>query len=124
MVGLDILLSYVKEWWPAVEKVMDGAPLVIVDPRGMRDESMKKERVDVNDILHAARQLQGIPNLDQIEYAILEQSGGITIVKKKQLGRLVGGVGGIFSRIAFFVRCFVEIFSNLSNSPAITQRMG
>jgi uncharacterized membrane protein YcaP (DUF421 family) len=84
MVGLDILLSYVKEWWPAVEKVMDGAPLVIVDPRGMRDESMKKERVDVNDILHAARQLQGIPNLDQIEYAILEQSGGITIVKKKQ----------------------------------------
>ena len=83
MVGLDILFSYVKEWWPAVEKIMDGAPLVILDDRGMNDERMKKERVDKQDILHAARELQGVANLEQIEYAILEQSGGITIIKKK-----------------------------------------
>jgi uncharacterized membrane protein YcaP (DUF421 family) len=82
MVGLDIVLSYFKEWSPTLEKIMDGAPLVILDERGLKEDCMKKERVDEHDILHAARQLRGLPNLDQIQYAILEQSGGITIVKK------------------------------------------
>jgi uncharacterized membrane protein YcaP (DUF421 family) len=82
MLGLDVLLSCVKQWFPSVEKVMDGAPLVILDPRGMRKEAMNRERVDEEDILHAARELQGIGQLDKIKYAVLEQTGEITIVPK------------------------------------------
>jgi uncharacterized membrane protein YcaP (DUF421 family) len=82
MLGLDIVLSCLKQRFPFVEKVMDGAPLVILDRRGLRREAMEKERVDEHDILHAARELQGLGRLDQVDYAILEQTGEITIVPK------------------------------------------
>jgi uncharacterized membrane protein YcaP (DUF421 family) len=61
---------------------MDGAPLLILDRQGLRQDAMDKERVDEHDILHAARELQGLARLDQVDYAILEQTGEITIVPK------------------------------------------
>ena len=57
MLGIDVLLSCIKQRSPVVEKVMDGAPLIILDRRGLRHEAMTKERVDEQDILHAAREL-------------------------------------------------------------------
>jgi uncharacterized membrane protein YcaP (DUF421 family) len=83
MLGIDVALSHVKLRFPAVEKVMDGVPLVILDSAGLHHEYMDKERVNKDDILHAARELQGLANLDEIQYAVLEQTGDITIVPKQ-----------------------------------------
>ncbi len=83
ILGLDVFFSIVKEWFPAVDKVMDGAPLILLDDKGLRKEALKRERLDTDDILNAARKLRGLANMDQIEYAILEQTGTITIVPKK-----------------------------------------
>jgi uncharacterized membrane protein YcaP (DUF421 family) len=80
--GLDVALSYVKLRFPHVERIMDGAPLVIFDANGFRREAMQKERVSKDDVLHAARDLQGLSSMDQIEYAVLEQTGDVTIVPK------------------------------------------
>jgi uncharacterized membrane protein YcaP (DUF421 family) len=44
---------------------------------------MKESRVDEGDILEAARKLQGIERLDQIKYAVLERSGGISIIPRE-----------------------------------------
>ena len=44
---------------------------------------MDKVRVDEEDVLSAARHLQGIARLDQIRYAVLERSGGISIIPKQ-----------------------------------------
>ena len=82
MLGLDVLLSILKQRFPTVEKIMDGAPLVILDQNGLHQEAMDRERVDEHDILHAARELQGIGSLEQIQYAILEQTGEVTIIPK------------------------------------------
>ena len=60
----------------------NSAPLVIFDAKGLRKNAMRKERVNKEDILHAARELQGIENLEEIRYAVLEQTGDITIVPK------------------------------------------
>ncbi len=37
----------------------------------------------VEDILEAARELQGLERMEQIKYAVLERSGGITIIPKQ-----------------------------------------
>ena len=84
MLGLDVLFSEVKQRFPHFEKVIDGAPLVLLDRNGLRQEAMNKERVDKEDILNAARELRGLSNMEQIEYAALEQTGGITIVPKRK----------------------------------------
>jgi uncharacterized membrane protein YcaP (DUF421 family) len=83
IIGLDVFFSCMKQRFPAIEKVMDGTPVLIVDRGELQCEAMERERVDEHDILHAARNLQGLGTLDEIEYAILEQTGEITIIPKK-----------------------------------------
>lgn len=87
LMGMDVLLSEVKRWFPAVEKVLDGCPLIIMERGRLDKHAMHVERVDENDILAAARTLQGLGRLDDIEYAVLEQSGGITVIPKQPQGK-------------------------------------
>lgn len=82
LVGIDIVLSLVKLRFPRVEKVVDGEPVVLVADGRPLDDRMKRARVDRQDILEAARRLQGLERFEQIKYAVLEQSGGITIIPK------------------------------------------
>ncbi len=83
LVGCDLLLSLLKNRWRSVERTLEGVPVVLVkDGRPLR-ERMLKERVDEDDVLHAARQAHGLERLDQIRYAILESSGGITVIPRE-----------------------------------------
>jgi uncharacterized membrane protein YcaP (DUF421 family) len=82
LVGVDILLSLIKQWLPAVEVWMDGMPVVIVrDGQPLKDR-MNRERVDEADILEAARKRMGLEKMEQIKYAVLEKGGDITIVPR------------------------------------------
>jgi uncharacterized membrane protein YcaP (DUF421 family) len=82
LVGIDIALSLLKRQMPRLERWIDGTPtLLVADGRPM-DEVMRRARVDVGDVLAAARQLRGLERLDQIQYAVLECNGGITIIPK------------------------------------------
>jgi uncharacterized membrane protein YcaP (DUF421 family) len=83
-IGLDILMSWLKESVPRVEKVIDGTPLIILEDGKLMQERMLKERIDAADILTAARAAHGLERLEQIKYAILERSGGISIVPKSR----------------------------------------
>jgi uncharacterized membrane protein YcaP (DUF421 family) len=82
MVGLDIALSLWKQRSETVERFFDGAPLVILQGGQFHSDRMNKERIDENDVLSAARRLRGLKRLDQIEYAVLERDGRITIIPK------------------------------------------
>jgi uncharacterized membrane protein YcaP (DUF421 family) len=82
LVGLDILVSLLKQQFPRLDRIVDGQATVIVDNGRLLRERMRLVRVDEGDILEAARRLRGLERLDQIKYAILEQSGGISIIPK------------------------------------------
>lgn len=84
LVGIDIALSLCKQRSPQIEKFLDGVPLVIVEEGRPLKERMAKARVDEDDILTAARELQGLERMDQIKYAVLERSGGISIIPKQE----------------------------------------
>lgn len=84
LVSVDMMLSLVKRKFKKVEQVLDGTPVLIIREGEMLRDRMAKERVDEDDILHAARERQGISRLDEIDYAIIEASGGITIIPKKK----------------------------------------
>jgi uncharacterized membrane protein YcaP (DUF421 family) len=82
IVGIDIALSLWKQRSEAVEKFFDGVPLIIFQDGSFHSERMTKERIDQEDVLAAARRLRGLKRLDQIEYAVLERDGRITIIPK------------------------------------------
>jgi len=84
LIGLDIAISLLKQRSQTLSKVVDSVPVVLVENGKVLKDRMDKERVGEGDILFRARELQGLERLDQIKYAILERSGGITIIPAEQ----------------------------------------
>lgn len=82
LIGLNILLSLVKQRWKGIEKIIEDVPLIVVQDGMPLKERMDKVRVDESDILEAAREMQGLERLEQIKYAVLERSGQISIVPR------------------------------------------
>ena len=80
LLGMDIALSLVKQKSPRLDRLLEGEPLVIVENGRPLEDRMRKARVDVEDVLTAARELQGLERMEQIKFAVLERSGGITII--------------------------------------------
>jgi uncharacterized membrane protein YcaP (DUF421 family) len=82
--GIDIGLSLLKDHSSLLEKLVDDVPLVLVEDGRPIQERLKKARVDEEDILTSARMSQGLERMDQIKYAVLERSGGISVIPKPQ----------------------------------------
>lgn len=80
---LDVALGRAKHRWPVIDTIVDGLPLpLIVDGRRDR-EQMDSEGVSDDDVLASARETQGVARLDDVEHAVLEASGTLSIVPKR-----------------------------------------
>jgi uncharacterized membrane protein YcaP (DUF421 family) len=80
LVGTNIALSLAKLNFSTLEKWLDGRPFVIVENGQCLKQRMDKARVDVGDVMEAARQMHGLERMDQIKYAVLERGGHISII--------------------------------------------
>jgi Predicted membrane protein len=79
---LDRVLSFFKMRSSWFESVSEGRPLIIIKDGKPLDDRLEKSGVEVEDVLAAARELQGLERLEQIKFAVLERSGQITIIPK------------------------------------------
>jgi uncharacterized membrane protein YcaP (DUF421 family) len=80
LVGVDLLLSLIKQKWRGFEKVSDGSPLIVAANGKLLQNRANKSRVSEEDILEAARNLHGLERMEQIKYAVLELDGTISII--------------------------------------------
>lgn len=82
LLGADVLMSWITVRNDRIDKLVNDVSLLLIDDGTMQHKRMKKSRVTEDDILEAARQLRRIERLDQIKHAVLERSGGITVIPK------------------------------------------
>jgi len=82
LVGADALLSIWKEHSPLIAKWVEGTPVILVENGEPLKEQMKQCRIGESEIMAAARLLQGLERMEQIKFAVLERSGGISIIPK------------------------------------------
>ncbi|GAA3761562.1 uncharacterized membrane protein YcaP (DUF421 family) [Spinactinospora alkalitolerans] len=80
--AIDRTFDYLQWKFPWVTKMTQSVPVVLVESGTPIRQHMAKSHVDESDILSAARKSQGLSRMDQIDYAILERSGGISILPK------------------------------------------
>ena len=78
--GFDLL----KRLFPTVDRFLEDLPLVIVENGKPLRKRMAMVNVDLEDILEAARENQGVGQLSEIAYAVLERNGDISIIPKAQ----------------------------------------
>lgn len=82
LMGADMIMSYVQSKFHKIDKFVDGLPTILMDNGKLLNEAMNKSRVEEKDILEAARKIHGLERMEQINYAILEKDGTISIIPK------------------------------------------
>lgn len=82
MARMRIVLTLLKQRYPCVDSIMEGEPALLVENGRPLQERLDLERVDLDDILEAARRWRGLERIDQIKFAVLERDGNITIVPR------------------------------------------
>lgn len=82
LAAIDVGLSFVKAWSPKLGRLIDGTPSVLMSGGEVDWDALRKSRVSVDDVLQAARDKHGLKRLDQIDCAVLEVGGGISVIPK------------------------------------------
>src|SRR5690242_6619779 len=78
---LTVLISFISVKLPKVGTVLDGAPLILVENGAPNPDNLKRQRLDLGEVLSEAR-LHQVARLQDIQWAILESSGQISIIPK------------------------------------------
>ena len=82
-VGMNhVLVAWLKQKFPKFRKVADGTPVVIVENGRWDHRRMWIMRLQDQDVMSVARQ-QGMHRLDEIDTAVVERNGSISVYKKK-----------------------------------------
>ncbi|HIH9249904.1 TPA: DUF421 domain-containing protein [Enterobacter ludwigii] len=80
LVAVDIIFGILKKYFSPVENILDGTPVILVENGVPLADKLKKVDVSCDDILVSARQNNGVTQLSEIKYAILERNGHISII--------------------------------------------
>lgn len=80
LIAIDIGFSLVKLRSRWFSRMLDGGPTIVVEHGKVLHERLKRARMDESDVLEAARSAQGIVQIDQIQFAILERNGKISVI--------------------------------------------
>lgn len=80
---IQVAISYLnmKSLW--FRKFMDGSPSIVVQNGKILIQELSKARFNINELLEQLR-IQGYPSIADIEFAILETSGNISVLPKSQ----------------------------------------
>jgi uncharacterized membrane protein YcaP (DUF421 family) len=84
MVGLlHRFVSYARNRWERIGRIIDGVPLVVYQTGEWQEEILREMRVAPEDVLAAARS-KGYRGLDEIDYAVLERNGQISVLSRQK----------------------------------------
>ena len=78
VVGLQILLSYVSLKNEKIRSLLDGNPSIIIKNGKLNYKEMIKQKYNLDDLLTQLRE-KGYKSIEEVEYAILENNGKLSI---------------------------------------------
>ena len=80
IVCLEIIISYLKNKSAKLKKAIDGEPVFIIYKGRLLQKALCDNRISLNELLSALR-MQGIGDITEVSYAILEHNGKISAFK-------------------------------------------
>lgn len=79
----QIAISFISLKSQKVRDIVDGKPSVIIEHGKIKEKEMKKQRYNLDDLLLQLRENK-IHSINQVEFAILEPSGKLTVFPKPE----------------------------------------
>ncbi len=77
---LVVATSYVGFRWRRSDRVIEGAPVIVIDHGKLLDEVITIERLTRDEVLSSARE-QGIDDIARIRFGVLEPDGTFSFVR-------------------------------------------
>ncbi len=81
IISLEIIISTVKNHSSPMKRAVDGRPVYIIYKGRLLQAALDDNRISLDELLSEMRG-QGIFDIDEIEYGILEQNGSLSLFKK------------------------------------------
>ncbi len=88
LVILHFVLTFFTRLSTTFSSILSGKPVIVVNPKGIDYQAMKKLNITVDDILESMRGL-GYFSLEQVEYAIMETNGKLSVMPKAEESAVV-----------------------------------
>lgn len=82
---IQILLSILALKSSRARTLFEGKPAMIIEAGNIDEVEMRKQRYNYDDLLFQLRQ-QGMSDLTNVEYAVLEATGELSVIEKKEEG--------------------------------------
>ncbi len=80
---LQVLISLICLKYPTIQALFNGRPSVVVERGRINQKNMRRARYTLHELMEQLR-LQGTPAISDVEYAILEMSGKLSVLPKAQ----------------------------------------
>lgn len=87
----EVLITYAKTKWNPLKKVLESRPIFLIERGQLRQEELAKNRITLTEFLGECR-LQGVADIRNIYYAILEQDGKMSIMQRAKGGGADPGI--------------------------------
>ena len=81
ILSVEIILSTIKNKSEKMKEKIEGEPVYIIYKGRLLQKALSENRISINELLSEMR-VQGISDIDDIYYAILEQNGSLSLIKK------------------------------------------
>lgn len=81
LVCFEVVISWLNLISPKLRKVISGSPKVIISNGRIDRETMRELRFSVDDLTMALRS-QGIFDLSEVQFAVVETTGSVSVMKK------------------------------------------
>jgi uncharacterized membrane protein YcaP (DUF421 family) len=83
IIPLEIIFSFLTTKSARLKKILDGNPSIIVLHGKIQKKEMSRVRLSMEDLLCELR-LKNIASVSDVDYAIVEQNGQISVFQKKE----------------------------------------
>jgi uncharacterized membrane protein YcaP (DUF421 family) len=80
---LTIVVSFTSFRFPRLRPVIEGEPMILLEGGRPIEHNLRRERITLEELAAAARQ-QGLAELDQAQWAVLETGGQISFIPKRR----------------------------------------
>ena len=77
----EVLISIIKNKSSIIKRAVEGEPVYIIYKGRLRQKALGDNRISINEVLTEMR-VQGIADIRDVRYAILEQNGKISFLKE------------------------------------------
>lgn len=78
---LEVLISYVSLKSEKFKRLVSGKPSVLIEKGKIDAKELEKLRISINDLSEQLR-LKNVPSISDVDYAILEANGDLSVIPK------------------------------------------